>query len=179
MAAGVSMQLTIPTLETERLILRPWRESDLDGYAEFRVDETTARFVGGVCDRDEAWRRMAMLVGHWTLRGYGPWALEDRATARFAGYCGAYFPEGWPEPEITWGLHSAFQHRGYATEAARRARAYAYCELGLATIVSLIVPENLPSARVATRLGAVREREIVLRGKLCGVYRHPGPDKLN
>lgn len=169
----------IPTLVTERLILRAWHEDDLDAYASFCADETASRFVGGVCSRDDAWRRIAMFVGHWTLRGYGPWALEQRRTNAFVGFCGLWFPQGWPEPEICWSLLAEHQGHGFASEAARRARDFAYRELGWTTSISLIVPENAQSLRVAVRLGAVLEREIVLRGTPCGVYRHPGPQQLN
>lgn len=173
---GVS---AIPTLVTERLVLRAWRDSDLDAFAEFWANEETARFVGGVCNREDAWRRIALFTGHWTLRGYGPWALEERRTNLFVGYCGLWFPEGWPEPEVCWSLLAQHQGRGYASEAARHARNFAYRELGWKTSISLIAPENVPSQRVATRLGAVLEREIVVRDILRGLYRHPAPETLN
>ena len=164
----------VPELETERLRLRAWRERDIDAYAAFCASEATARFVGGVCGREDAWRRMAMLMGHWSLRGYGPWVIEDKSEAAFAGYGGLWNPLGWPEPEIMWGLPTAFQGRGYATEAARCARDFAYATLGWRTAVSYIADENLPSQRVAARLGAVRERNVELRGRSVGVHRHPG-----
>lgn len=170
--------MSIPTLETERLVLRAWRESDLDAFAEFWADEATARFVGGVCNREDAWRRLALQMGHWTLRGHGNWALEEKSSRRWVGYSGVWFPEGWPEPEISWSLHSAFQGRGYATEAARRVRAFAYEDLGRTTIVSMIVAPNQSSLRVAARLGAVRERDMELRGYVMGIYRHLGPEQL-
>jgi RimJ/RimL family protein N-acetyltransferase len=167
--------MTVPVLETERLHLREWRESDLSAFAEFWADEATARFVGGICTREDAWRRLAMYMGHWALRGYGMWAVEDKASGHLAGYCGPWNPEGWPEREIGWGLLKAFHGRGYATEAARRARDFAYRELGWPTAVSYIAPENAASQRVAARLGAVFERPGELRGHPVGVYRHPSP----
>lgn len=169
----------IPTLMTKRLILRPLGERDLDALAAFFGDEATARFVGGVCARDEAWRRMASMLGHWTLRGYGPWALEERRTEVFVGYSGLWNPEGWPEPELLWSLAAPAQGKGYATEAAEAARRYAYETLGWRTLVSLIVPENAPSRRVAGRLGARVEGQIELRGYRMDVHRHPDPETLN
>ena len=68
---------------------------------------------------------------HWVLRGYGPFALEDKATGAFIGVAGPWFPEGWPEPEITWALMLGQTGKGYATEAARRALAFARDTLGL------------------------------------------------
>ena len=165
-------------LDTERLRLRQWRQEDIEPFAEFCANPATARFMGGTCGRDEAWRRMAMFLGHWALRGYGNWVLEDKASGAFAGYAGLWNPLGWPEPEIMWGLQAAFQGRGLATEAARAARGYAYRGLGWTTAVSYIAPQNFPSQRVAARLGAALEKSIELRGSPVGVFRHPGPTSL-
>jgi RimJ/RimL family protein N-acetyltransferase len=170
---------SIPVLETERLCLRAWRDADIDAYADFCGSEATAKYVGGVCSRDDAWRRMAMLLGHWSLRGYGPWVIEDKASGQFAGYSGPWNPHGWPEPEIMWGLAANAQGRGFATEAARRARDFAYSELGWRSAISCIVNENLPSQRVAARLGATLEKTAEIRGYAVGIYRHPGPNNLN
>lgn len=162
----------IPMLETERLRLRGWREEDLAPYAEFCASEAMTRFVGGTSDRMGTWRRIAMYLGHWALRGYGPWVIEDKAGGRFVGYTGLWNPEGWPEPEVIWGLHADAHGRGYATEAARRTREYAYRELGWRTAVSFIASENLPSQRVAQRLGATYERDVKLITTTAGIYRH-------
>lgn len=161
-----------PTLETERLRLRPWRSDDLDVFAGFMASEE-ARFIGGPLSREDTWRRVAMLIGHWTLRGFGNWVLEEKASGAFVGYGGLWYPEGWRDRELMWGLLPAFRGRGYATEAAGRARAYAYAELGWTTIVSYIAPTNLPSRAVAERLGATREGSIELRGAVADVWRHP------
>jgi RimJ/RimL family protein N-acetyltransferase len=169
----------VPTLETERLRLRAWCEEDHDPFAQFCANAATARFMGGPCSRDEAWRRIAIQIGHWALRGYGAWVLEEKASGDWVGYSGLWRPDGWPEPEIMWGLAADAQGRGYATEAAQRARAFAYDELGWTTVISCIAPENLPSQRVAQRLGAKREGAIELRGYSVGIYRHPGRDALN
>jgi len=174
----VSPLLDIPTLETERLRLRAWREEDLEPYAIFCASEATARFLGGVCNRQDAWRRIAMFLGHWALRGFGNWAIEEKATGRWVGYSGLWAPDGWPEPEVMWGIAADRQGRGYATEAGRCARDFAYAHLGWRTLVSYIAPANAPSQRVARRLGATCERDIELRGSPAGVYRHPGPEAL-
>jgi RimJ/RimL family protein N-acetyltransferase len=62
-------------LETDRLRLRQWKEEDFAAYAEYYAHEETAKLVGGRCHREAAWRRLASLIGHWTLRGYGYWAV--------------------------------------------------------------------------------------------------------
>ena len=160
-------------IESERLLLRSWCNADFAGVAEMFCDEQTARYIGGVCTRDEAWRRMATIVGHWVLRGFGLWALEEKASGRFVGACGLWYPEGWPDREVGWWLLPAAQSQGYATEAARRARLYAYKTLGFNTLISIIHPDNTPSLRVAERLGARFERSLELRGIQAVVYRHP------
>lgn len=175
----MNLSFDIPTLETERLRLRAWREEDLEPYAAFCANDATARFLGGTCNREDAWRRMAMLFGHWALRGYGNWAIEEKTTGRWVGYSGLWKPEGWPEPEVMWGLAADCHGRGYATEAARRARDFAYRELGWRTLISCIAPANEPSQRVAGRLGARRERDMELRGSQVGIYRHPGLEALH
>jgi len=161
------------TLETERLRLRPWRGDDLDAFARFMADGNETRFIGGPLSREDTWRRMAMLIGHWTLRGFGNWVIEDKASGAFAGYSGLWYPEGWGEPELMWGLLPAFRGRGYATEAALRARGYAFGELGWTTLVSYIAPENASSRGVAERLGAKRDGTIEIRGAVVDVWRHP------
>ncbi|CAN5380691.1 GNAT family N-acetyltransferase [soil metagenome] len=163
-------------LETERLRLCQWREDHFEPLALFCADEDLCRYIGGTCDRHEAWREMAKFAGHFALRGFGMWALEEKSSGRFAGYAGLYFPTGWPEHEIGWGLLKEYHGRGYASEAALRARNYAYAELGWTTAVSYTHPDNKASQRVAERVGAKYEKTITLMpGKAAHVHRHPGP----
>jgi RimJ/RimL family protein N-acetyltransferase len=95
------------------------------------------------------------------------------------GYSGLWNPHGWPEPEVMWGLAASAHGRGYATEATRRARDFAYRELGWTTLISCIAPDNLASQRVALRLGAVLESSIELKGSKADIYRHPSPSISN
>jgi len=165
-------------IETQRLKMREWREGDFEPFAAIYTDEEQARYIGGAQTRDDAWRRMAAVIGHWALRGYGLWALEEKATGSFAGWCGHWNPEGFPEPEIGWALTATMRGRGLATEAAERARDYAYGALGWTTAISLIATENAPSIRVAERLGATFERVVQFRGSECAIFRHPSARSL-
>lgn len=90
------------TLETDRLILRPFCEADLDAYSEMCADSDVMRYigVGQPLSRSEAWRNMAMILGHWQLRGYGLWAVEEKAGGAMIGRIGCWYPEGWPDCEI-------------------------------------------------------------------------------
>src|ERR1051325_1410340 len=141
-------------IETERLVLRMFRESDTDASAERVGDAEVMRFLGGkTMSRQEAWRNMAMVMGHWQLRGYGFWAVEEKASGEMVGRVGCWRPEGWPGLEVGWTLRRAFWGRGYATEAARASVEYAFRELDQTRVISLIAPENAASIRVAERLG--------------------------
>jgi RimJ/RimL family protein N-acetyltransferase len=158
-------------LETERLILRMWREDDFEAYAELCADPEVMRYLGGkTLDRTEAWRSMAMFVGHWQLRGYGHWAVEEKDSGRFAGRVGFLNPAGWPGFEIGWTFKREFWGKGYATEGGRRALEYAFKELDKPHIISLIHPENRPSIRVAERLGETLEGTAKVMGIDVLVY---------
>ncbi len=158
-------------LETERLLLRMWREEDFEAYAQMCADPEVMRFLGGKpFTRAEAWRHMAFLVGHWQLRGYGHWAVEEKASGRVIGRLGVQDPEGWPGFEIGWALARASWGRGYATEGARRALEYAFTELGREHVISLIHPDNCASIKVAGRLGEQVEGRAEVFGIDVQVY---------
>lgn len=160
-----------PILETERLILREFRESDTDAYAEMMADPEVVRFLGGkTLSRAEAWRTMAMVIGHWQLRGYGFWAVEERASGEMIGRVGCWRPEGWPGLEVGWTLRRAFWCRGFATEAARASVEYAFTNLGQTRVISLIAPENVASIRVAERLGERPRGEWEVFGTRVIIY---------
>lgn len=165
--------MQIPIIETDRLILREFREqTDFEPYALFYASDVT-KYYGGPLSRDLAWRAAAAMMGHWVIRGYGAWAVEEKSSGEFCGIVGLWNPEGWPEPEITWGIVEKKQGRGIAQEAAIRAKAYAYETLGWQQVHSCISEKNLPSIRLAEKLGATLEREVesATRGKVL-VYRH-------
>ena len=171
--------IEFPTLETERLLFRTFRhETDFEAYAAFYASEQ-ARYYGGPLDRALAWRAAAAMMGHWIIRGYGPWAIEEKATGDFIGMVGLWYPEGWPEREITWALIANKQGQGFAYEAAIRARRYAYETLGWDQVYSCISEGNNASTRLAERLGAVLERrqEHPTRGSYL-IYRHMSPAAL-
>lgn len=162
----------IPELETKRLRLRAFRNEDLDAYAAMCADPDVMRYLGtgATLSRSEAWRSMASFLGHWALRGYGMWALEEKATGALVGRAGFLNPEGWPGFELGWALGREHWGRGLAIEAARRALDFAFTDLDQPRVISLIRPENAPSIRVAERLGEVRAGEIELMGGACYVY---------
>jgi RimJ/RimL family protein N-acetyltransferase len=161
----------IVTLETERLRLRAFRDEDIDAYAEINADPEVMRYLTGKpMSRAEAWRHMAMMVGHWVLRGYGCWAVEERETGTLVGRIGFNDPAGWPGFEIGWTLGRPYWGRGYAIEGARAALDYAFNELDKAHVISLIHPENRGSIAVAEKLGEKLEGETEVLGIPVLIY---------
>lgn len=159
------------TLETERLILRMWRADDFEPYARLCADPEVMRYLGGQpFTRLEAWRHMAFLVGHWQLRGYGHWVVEEKASGELIGRLGFLNPEGWPGFEIGWTLRRESWGKGYATEGARRALDYAFNEMDKEHVISLIHPDNKASISVAERLGEKPEGQTELFGHQVIIY---------
>jgi RimJ/RimL family protein N-acetyltransferase len=160
------VHLAIPTLETERLILRPFREDDVSALFQLSQDPDVVRYVGDrrVPTLQETWRSVAGWIGHWAMRGYGQWAIEERSSARFVGRAGIINPAEWPGPEVGYLLGRPWWGRGYATEAARAAMDWGFREFGFDELISLIDPANTASIAVAIRLGETLRDEIDLWG---------------
>jgi RimJ/RimL family protein N-acetyltransferase len=129
------------------------------------ADPDVMRHLGGPLNREEAWRHLAFLVGHWELRGYGMWAVAEQASGAFVGRVGLHYPEGWPAREVGWVLARPFWGRGYALEAGRAAMTAAFDELGWSHVSSFIARANLRSIRLAERLGERFNRDVELRGQ--------------
>jgi RimJ/RimL family protein N-acetyltransferase len=167
----------IPVLETERLRMRAPTMADFDKVAAFFESERS-RFVGGPRGRLDSWRAFAANIGQWALKGHGMWAVEERATGAYIGQIGCWDPEGWIVREVGWIVVDAGQEgRGFAREAASRARAYAYETLGWSEVFSVIDPENARSIALATRLGCTVERtEVLSDGQPVLIWRHPAPE---
>lgn len=147
--------MTGPILFTERLMLRPLNGEDFEPWAAFQADPESMRFLGDVQNRAEAWRSLCTMAGAWSVRGYSMFALIERGTGRWIGRVGPWQPEGWPGTEVGWGVAREFAGQGYAYEAAVAAIDYAVDVLGWTDIIHTIDPDNLPSIRLAQRLGAV------------------------
>jgi len=166
----------IPTVRTDRLLLRAFRASDLDALAAMQANVEVRRFLGAgtLLSRAETWTLMERFLGQWPLRGYGPFAVE--ADGRCAGWAGILHPLEWPEAELAYSLDQEFWGRGLASEAARAARDWAFATHGFARLASFIRPGNARSIRVAKKLGAVREGMVELRGSQAEWWVHRSPD---
>ena len=143
-----------PTLETERLILRPPALEDLDPWSEMMADEGTARFIGGVQARSQVWRSMTSMAGSWALHGWAMFSVIEKETGRWVGRLGPWTPEGWPGTEVGWTIAAPFQGKGYATEGSTAAIDWAFDHLGWTDVIHCIDPDNLASQGVARKLGS-------------------------
>ncbi len=147
-------------------------EEDLDAWADLHADFEVMRWLGRdrALDREESWRELSYLLGHWTLRGFGQWVLLEQATGELVGRAGLYRPEGWPGLEVGWTLARRHWGNGFATEAGQASIDWAFAELGADRVISLIAPGNERSRRVAERLGAAYEGRTRVRGHLVQVF---------
>ena len=160
------------TLETERLLLRWFRESDFEDFCKICADAEVMRFLGDGKPMTpmEAWRQMATFMGHWYFRGYGIWAVEEKSTGQVVGRIGFMNPAGWPGFELGWTLGRDSWGKGYATEGARRALEHAFTEMDREHVISLIAADNIASIRVAGRLGEKVEGKTEVLGRDVLVY---------
>jgi len=158
----------VPVLETERLILRGFGPEDFESYAAMMADPDVARFIAPApMGRADAWRSLAATIGHWTLRGYGVWAVERKSDSALIGRVGMIHPEGWPALEIGWTLAKAYWGKGYASEAAAASMRYAFLTQPVDRLVSNIDAQNVASQSVALRLGETKggRRVLTVSGK--------------
>lgn len=160
-------------VETERLILRCFKEDDWTDLHTLYSDPVCTEYTIGRClTEGESWRTMAAMIGHWQIRGYGPYALEDKGSGKVMGPVGLWYPNDWPGPEIKWALSRPYWGCGFASEAARAVKKIAAQYMPGVSLISLIYPDNTPSINLAEALGATFEKEIAFRGQIAHIFRH-------
>lgn len=169
------MSVDVPRLETPRLVLRGFSASDVEPYVRMMADAEVTRFLGDgrPLDRTDAWRQLALLIGHWELRGFGLWAVEERASGRLIGRIGCHEPEGWPGFELGYVLTREAWGQGFAREGAAVALDFARRVLKRDAIISLIRPANRASIALATHFGAERTSSVEFFGAPTEVYTYP------
>jgi RimJ/RimL family protein N-acetyltransferase len=145
-------------LETARLLLRQWEDTDRDAYFAMNADPEVRRFFPSTQTRAESDASLSTLRRHLHEHGWGLWAVEVRETGELAGLTGLWpMPEGFaPGTEIGWRLAKAHWGKGYAPEAARAVLAYAFTVLKLPEVVSMTTVANEPSRRVMEKIGLTR-----------------------
>ncbi len=164
--------VTPPVLETDRLRLRAFAMRDFEPLVAFFAIKELNLYRGGTQTRAETWYYMTSRLGEWQIRGYGCFAIEDKASGESAGYCGLRHPIELDEPELTWSLFADYHGRGLATEAARGVMGWAYETLKLPPLMSYVHPDNTASISVAKRLGAKIDGELIHERQKFVRYRH-------
>jgi RimJ/RimL family protein N-acetyltransferase len=165
---------TIPTLETERLLLRPPVEADFAAYATLMASPRSA-YMGGPFDTRAAWGLFCHDIACWELFGHGALMLERKADRLCVGQVGISHGPLFPDKELGWLLYDGFEGQGYATEAAAILRDWGFAALRLTTLVSYFDPANARSIAVAERLGAVRDDAAPKQDPEDIVYRYRPP----
>jgi RimJ/RimL family protein N-acetyltransferase len=161
----------IPQLQTERLTLRAPHIGDFPAYAALMASPR-AIYMGGPFDQRTAWGMFASDIAMWSLYGHGALMMDLRDTGQCVGQVGINHGPLFPEKELGWLLYDGFEGKGYATEAARALRDWAFDILGLPTLVSYFDPENHRSMAVSARLGGVRDDTAPLQDEGDIVFRY-------
>ena len=143
-----------PTIETERLYLRPPIADDFEAFANMHLDPEVMKFLGGTQPKPTAWRSFNAFAGAWALWGFSMFSLIDKQTGEWLGRIGPINPYGWPEREVGWGIIRNAFGKGYAREAAVAAMDYAFDVLEWDKLIHCIAPENYPSQNLAKRVGS-------------------------
>jgi len=161
-------------LETDRLVLRMFVPDDWRALHEYYSDAECMRYTLRRAQSEAGtWRAMAGMAGQWLLRGYGPYAVEEKTTGAVLGAIGLWYPLEWPEPEIKWALARRHWGKGYASEAVRAVQRMAWEYVPDLPLISLIDSRNAASIKLALAVGATLERELEFAGGPFHIYRHP------
>ena len=158
-------------LQTSRLSLRPFRADDLDTLAGLMANPEFMRFSLSPYTREQTQAILQKFLS-WNEAGLpSPFAVILRENPGVLGYCGfLHHPEVPEEVEIGYRLDSAYWNRGLITEATRAVRDYAFIDLKLPRVISLVHPDNIPSRRVAEKIGMTVEKQITFRGFPTNVF---------
>jgi len=163
-----------PTLETERLVLRLPRETDISAYLEFYSDKDAPHFYGGPLSELGTWNALAKNLGHWALRGYGMWTVVHKDSNEVIGGCGLVAPQGWPRPELTWWILPSARKQGFAKEASRATIQFGYEQLGWEIVQTHMNDENKAARALTLSLGAKKiAREPFPDGHSRDIFQFP------
>ena len=119
-----------------------------------------------------------MMLGHWQLRGFGQWTVVEELTGEIIGRTGFFYPEGWPGIELGWIIRPSRWGNGFATEASAAALRWAWDNLDIDRVISLIKPENHQSIRIASKLGGRFEGVVLVSDEEFELYAMQRPDSL-
>lgn len=174
------MPSSAPTIETERLILRSFRREDLDDFAATMAAPEVVRHLAiEPLSREDSLRRIFLAAGQWPIIGMGMWAVELKANGRMVGHLGFFDMERDMQPsfvglpEMGWIFDPSVHGQGIALEACQAALEWAEQELGPVEIPAIISTDNVPSMKLAGKLGFARESDGVYKGEAIAIFRRP------
>ncbi|HGG04082.1 MAG TPA: N-acetyltransferase [Aliiroseovarius sp.] len=164
----------VPTLTTSRLTLRAPTLDDFSAYAGIYA-APRSRHTGGPLNRDKAWTSFAADFFGWMVQGFGYWTVTRRSDDQVCGMVGLSQPPAYPELELGWMLCQPAEGHGFAFEAAKACRDWAFQKLPITTLVSYIDPDNTRSITLARRLGCTLDADAAREDPRDLVFRHPCP----
>lgn len=171
------MTLDIPTIETERLILRGFTPQDFDDYVEVRIHPDNAKWLGSAQSKAQIYKHMMLVMGHWAMRGYGRFCVRRKDNDAMVGIIGALHPFDYPTPEMAYAVHPDQKGNGFAGEAVKACLKIAYQTWGWTQAISMIDPDNHASQSVARKCGATATGEIIQdRGYSLEIWQYPSPE---
>ena len=166
---------TAPVLKTARLILRGPVHDDLPAFTRFMTSAPSMIAQGETVSAEQAWYGFLTGVGHWHWHGFGFFMVVEARTDLPIGRVGLIRHSDWPDTELAWHLFDGAEGKGFATEAALAARAWAHDDLGLDRLFSYIDVTNTRSQAVARRLGATTDGSRAPHEPQAEIWVHPGP----
>ncbi len=172
--------MSIPTLVTYRLIIRPAEASDLDALAAIRADERVAKFTGGTRTRRDVWMAMLRTHGLWAMLGYGYWTAQLRKTGEiigevgFADFLRGITPDISGGPEAGWIIAPSVWGQGYASEAVKAIHDW-LDDARPDRSTCIISPQNAASIRIAEKLGYRKFAESDIDGDAISMFERDSP----
>jgi RimJ/RimL family protein N-acetyltransferase len=162
----------MPNIETERLLMRPYRREDADEQLRIVSDTEFRRYFPETFQptRDGTLVGIGRFLEHWHLRGHGVWALEPKDEPRIFGYCGLRYLADTREIELLYGVDKSTWGRGLVTEAARAALRYGFEAMNFERIMAVTLHGNKGSRRVMEKSGMKYERDAFYFGVDCVYY---------
>jgi RimJ/RimL family protein N-acetyltransferase len=171
-SAGVAQRATI---ETPRLLLRPWQPDDLAEFTRLLTDPVVTRYivVSTPFSPEDVAELSARTLEQWERNGFGPWAATEKATGRWVGRIGLDELPDWPGPhkvEVGWELHRESWGRGLATEGGMAGVRHGFETVGLERIISATMATNAASRRVMEKCGLRFQGELPMAGTTVAWY---------
>ncbi len=165
------------TLETDRLLLRPMRDADLDDLCALYADAEVMRYLGNgrPRSREETAERLQRALAHWQKYGFGIWTVCDKRDGRYLGRCGYGNLHDYADRELAYSLHRFAWGQGYCTEAARAVVRHAFEATKLPRLIAVARPQNSASIAVMRKLGMTFQKMIDFEGGDAVLYALDNP----